>query len=114
VSVTRVIRYITRPECADENARLISAVFAGLDALKPEGLEYKSLRLEDGLTFVHVVTMSGEGNPLLGLEAFQAFSSTVADRCTEGPLVMGATTLGDYIGGELPGAVATPAASPRT
>jgi hypothetical protein len=98
MSVTRVIRYVTKPECADDNARLIGAVFADLDALKPEGLQYQSFRLEDGLTFVHVVTMSGEGNPLLAMEAFQAFSSTVADRCTEGPLAMGASTLGDYVG----------------
>jgi hypothetical protein len=98
VSVTRVIRYVTKPECADENARLIGAVFADLDALRPPGLAYKSFRLEDGLTFVHVVTMTGEGNPLLESEAFRAFSNTVADRCTEGPLVLEATGLGDYSG----------------
>ena len=98
MSVTRVIRYVTRPESADENARLIGAVFADLDALKPAGLQYKTFRLEDGLTFVHVATMTGEGNPLLASEAFQAFSSTVTDRCIEGPLVLEATTLGDYSG----------------
>ncbi|MCW2844866.1 MAG: hypothetical protein JWN22_2782 [Nocardioides sp.] len=98
MSLTRVIRYVTRPECAEENTRLVAAVFADLDALKPEGLQYKSFRLEDGLTFVHVVTMTGQGNPLLASEAFRAFSSTVADRCTEGPLVLEATTLGDYRG----------------
>ena len=98
MSLTRVIRYVTEPECADENARLVDAVFADLDALKPEGLQYKSFRLEDGLTFVHVVTMTGDESPLLASEAFQAFSSTVADRCTEGPLVLAATTLGDYSG----------------
>jgi hypothetical protein len=98
MTVTRVIRYVTKPECADENAHLIGAVFADLDALKPEGVHYRSFRLQDGLTFVHVVTMTGEGNPLLASEAFQAFSSTVADRCTERPLVMEATTLGNYSG----------------
>ena len=96
MSVTRVIRYVTKPERAEENARLIGAVFADLDALKPAGLQYKSFQLEDGLTFVHVVTTTGQGNPLLASKAFQAFSSTVADRCTEGPLVMEATTLGHY------------------
>jgi hypothetical protein len=98
MSVTRVIRYVTKPECADENARLIRAVFADLDALQPEGVQYKSFRLEDDLTFVHVVTMTGEENPLLASGAFQAFSGTVADRCTEGPQVLEATTLGDYSG----------------
>ena len=98
MSLTRVIRYVTRPECADENARLIGEVFADLDAGEPEGLQYQSFRLEDGLTFVHVVTLTGEGNPLLASAAFQAFSSAVADRCSEGPLVLEATTLGDYSG----------------
>ena len=96
--VTRVLRYVTKPESADENARLIGLVFADLDSLAPEGLQYKSFRLEDGLTFVHMATMTGEGNPLLASGAFQAFSSTVADRCTEGPLALEATTLGDYSG----------------
>jgi hypothetical protein len=98
MSVTRVIRYVTKPECAEENAGLIGAVFADLDALRPAGLQYKGFRLEDGLTFVHVVTLTGQGNPLLASEAFQAFSSTVADRCAEGPLVLEAATLGDYSG----------------
>lgn len=98
MSVTRVIRYVTKPECAEENTRLITAVFADLDAHTPGGVQYKAFRLEDGLTFVHLVTLPGEGNPLLAMEAFQAFSSTVADRCTEGPVVLEATTLGDYSG----------------
>jgi hypothetical protein len=98
MSVTRVIRYVTKPECADENARLIGAVFADLDSLKPEGLQYQSFRLEDGRTFVHVVTMTGDENPLLASKAFQTFSSTVSGRCTEGPLVLEATKLGDYSG----------------
>jgi hypothetical protein len=98
MSMTRVIRYVTKPECAVENVSLIRAVFADLDAQKPEGVQYKSFRLEDGLTFVHVVTLTGEGNPLLASQAFQTFSSTVAERCTEGPTVLEATTLGDYSG----------------
>jgi hypothetical protein len=98
MSVTRVIRYVTKPECAEENARLIGAVFSEIDASKPSGVQYRAFRLEDGLTFVHVVTLTGEGNPLLAMEAFQAFSNTVAERCTEGPLALVATTLGDYSG----------------
>ena len=99
MSVTRLIRYVTKPECAEENARLVGAVFAELDTAQPDGLQYQSLRLEDGLTFVHVVTTTGTANPLLTSQAFQAFSSTVADRCTEGPVVTEATQLGDYPGG---------------
>ena len=38
--------------------------------------------------------MTGEENPLLASEAFHAFSTMVADHCTEGPLVLGAALPG--------------------
>ena len=98
MSITRVIRYVTKPECAEDNASLVRAVFAQLGEQTPGGVEYKAFQLADGLTFVHVVTVTGEDNPLLVMEAFQAFSKAIADRCTEGPVVLEATTLGDYSG----------------
>ena len=38
MSVTKVVRYRTKPEHADENARLIEGVFAELAELEPDGL----------------------------------------------------------------------------
>src|SRR5262249_51052000 len=58
-----VVRYQTRPEAADENARLIADVFRELEAKAPEGLRYLVLRLADG-GFVHVVEQA-EGAPSL-------------------------------------------------
>ena len=43
MSVTKVVRYRTKPEQADENARLIEAVFAELADQEPDGLHYADL-----------------------------------------------------------------------
>ena len=51
----RVIRYRTKPECADENQQLIERVFAELDELGATGFSYATFRLDDGVSFVHVV-----------------------------------------------------------
>ena len=50
-----VVRYQAKPERADENQKLIEAVFADLESAGPKGFTYKVFRLEDGVSFVHVV-----------------------------------------------------------
>ncbi len=40
-----LIRYKTRPELAEKNAQLIASVFKRLEAAKPDGVRYVSLRL---------------------------------------------------------------------
>ena len=50
-----VVRYQAKPDRADENQGLIEAVFADLDDRKPEGFTYKVFRLDDGVSFIHVV-----------------------------------------------------------
>jgi hypothetical protein len=93
----RLIRYKTRPDASDTNAALISAVFAELEAAKPDGVRYLSLRLDDD-TFIHIVeTASDEGAGVLPkLAAFQAFQSGVRERCAEPPQVRQATIVGNY------------------
>jgi hypothetical protein len=54
MSHATVVRYTTRPESAEENERLVRAVFAELAEQRPAGLSYSSVRLEDGVSFVHV------------------------------------------------------------
>jgi hypothetical protein len=94
----RVIRYRTKPECADENQRLIEAVFAELDQLGATGFAYASFRLDDGVSFVHVVVEDGtDAEPSLGsLPAFQAFQAGIAERCDEQPVAAGATLIGSH------------------
>src|ERR1039458_9906853 len=62
--VSKVIRYTTKPECADENERLIRDVFAELAEHDPDGLHYLAFRLADNVSFVHVAVLDGDKNPL--------------------------------------------------
>ncbi|GAB2563983.1 hypothetical protein [Kribbella endophytica] len=87
-----VIRYRTKVDAADENQRLIEKVFAGLAETRPEGLAYASYRLDDGVTFVHVVT----GDGLLDLAAFQEFQKGLADRLDTPVDREPATRVGSY------------------
>ena len=89
---TSVIRYQVRPEAAEENQRLVEGVFTALAATAPPGLRYTSLRLADGVTFVHVV--DGEG--LLDLPAFREFQRGLGDRLAEGPVRDDGTLVGAY------------------
>jgi hypothetical protein len=85
MSKTVVVRYETRPEAADDNQRLIEAVFDRLAADDPGGLRYAVFRLADGVTFVHVAIVEGETNPLPLLSAFGQFQRGHRDRIVEPP-----------------------------
>jgi len=94
-----VVRYKTKPECADENQKLVEAVFAELAELGATGFAYTSLRLEDGVSFVHVVVEEEGASGSVSLAevpAFQAFTKDIAGRCDEAPVAMGATVLGAH------------------
>ncbi len=95
---TIVVRYQAKPERADENQRLIEAVFAELNDREPEGFTYKVFRLVDGVSFIHVVIEHDVDEPesLQDVAAFQAFVADIADRCEIPPVAMGATIVGGY------------------
>jgi hypothetical protein len=93
-----VVRYQAKPDRAEENQQLIEAVFADLNEREPDGFTYKVFRLEDGVSFVHVVIEHDVDEPdsLQDVPAFQAFVKDIADRCDVAPLAMGATIVGGY------------------
>ena len=93
-----VVRYQAKPDRADENQRLIEAVFAELDERQSQGLTYKVFRLEDGVSFVHVAIEHDVDHPdsLPAIPAFQTFVGGIADRCDVAPLAMGATVVGSF------------------
>jgi hypothetical protein len=94
-----MVRYTTRADQADENARLITEVFKSLRAAAPAGLTYASYRLEDGVSFVHVASMDDpDNNPLRQLAAFQAFTAGVRDRCDAPPVTTVLNEVGRYSG----------------
>ena len=97
MSVT-VVRYKTHPDRAEENQMLVEKVFAELQAEQPDGLRYTSLRLEDGVSFLHVAEVDTQdgANPLTQTAAFAAFLAEIGSRCEEPPVASGATVIGSY------------------
>ena len=96
MGVSKIIRYTTKPECADENERLIRAVFAELADQDPEGLRYAAFRLEDKVSFVHVAMLEGARNPLADSAAFAEFQRGIKDRCADGPVPADADIIGSF------------------
>jgi hypothetical protein len=96
MSKTVVVRYKTRPDAAQENLRLVEAVYLSLQERQPQGLRYATFQLSDGVTFVHVAVVDGDVDPLGELPAFAAFQRGVGDRLTEGPEAAAATLVGSY------------------
>jgi hypothetical protein len=96
MSHAAVVRYTTRPDTADENEQLIKAVFAQLAEQQPDGLRYVAIRLDDGVSFIHVAILEHEHNPLTALPAFGEFVSAINERCTDGPTPASGTVVGAY------------------
>jgi hypothetical protein len=96
MSHVAVVRYTTRPDTADENEQLIKAVFTQLAEQQPKGLRYVAIRLDDGVSFVHVAILEHEHNPLAVLPAFSEFVSAINERCANGPTPANGTVVGAY------------------
>jgi hypothetical protein len=96
---TVVVRYETKPDRADENQRLVEKVYAELAERRPDSFGYITFRLEDGVSFVHIVVENdGGSNPisLTDIAAFQEFQRDVADRCAVQPVATGAAVVGSH------------------
>ena len=91
-----IVRYRTHPKVADENARLVEAVYAALAEADPGDFRYTTYRLADGVTFVHVAQQDGPENPLQTLPAFAEFQRELQQRCAEPPAPSEATIVGSY------------------
>jgi len=96
---TVIVRYETKPDRADENQRLVEKVFAELAECQPDNFRYAAFRLEDGVSFVHVVNETDDGSnpiPLTDIAAFLEFQREIADRCVVQPVAQGATIVGSH------------------
>lgn len=91
-----VVQYTTKSEFADENERLVREVFAELGEHEPGGLHYCTIRLGDGVSFVHFAVLDAEENPLSSSPAFARFQSGIAERCATGPNPSPASVVGSY------------------
>ena len=92
----RLIRYQTKPDQADANAKLVEAVYAELHRTQPDGVSYATFRLNDQVTFVHVVQVRQEPSPLLAVKAFGECQAGIADRVDQGPVQDELAEVGSY------------------
>ena len=91
-----MVRYRVKPERVGENEELIGAVFAELQRSAPEGLRYASFKQDDGVSFVHIVSIEADHNPLPDLPAFKAFTADIRERCDEPPVAVDLSEVGSY------------------
>ena len=93
-----MVRYTVKPDQVARNEELVRDVYAELARERPEGLRYGTFRLDDGVSFVHVVSVeTADGaNPLPSLPAFQRFVDAIGDRLDEGPVTSDLTEIGSY------------------
>ena len=93
-----MIRYKVKADRVAENERYITNVFEQLKREKPPGLRYASFKLDDGLSFMHIVEVEAAdgSNPLRELSAFKAFTAEIQDRCDEQPMSVELQEVGSY------------------
>jgi len=91
-----VVRYKLKADRVAEHEALLGRVFEQLTASAPPGLGYDVWKLADGVSFIHVASVAGADNPLLGLSAFKEFSADIRGRCEEPPVSSEGTLAGSY------------------
>ena len=91
-----MVRYRVKPERVEENEGLVRAVYAELAKVKPAGLRYTTVKLPDGVSFLHFALVEAETNPLLALAAFKEFTAKIGERCDEPPVTAQVTEIGSY------------------
>ena len=96
----RMIRYTVKPESVADNEHLVRQVYEGLRAAKPAGLRYATMRLDDGVSFVHLVSYANDAanQALTSLPAFKAFTAGIRERCATPPVTTDLQIVGAYGG----------------
>ena len=94
----RMIRYRLKADRVAENERLAAAVYDELRRVRPAGLRYATFRLDDGVSFVHLVSYDEDTAPdaLTSLPSFKAFTAGVRDRCEDPPVTTELKEIGSY------------------
>ena len=93
-----VVRYKVKPDQGDINEPFVKRVFAEVKETAPAGIRYGTLRLEDGVTFVHIASVETPdgSNPLPELAAFKEFQAALKERCEKSPNPTPGTIVGTY------------------
>ena len=95
---TVMVRYQVKPDRVEENRAYIAPVFDALNATRPAGLRYASFQMPDGVSFVHMVTVSTDDgeSPLAKLQPFKDFVADIGARCDVPPEITELSLVGNY------------------
>jgi hypothetical protein len=93
-----MIRYKVKPDRVADNEQLVRAVYEELHQAAPPGIRYATFKLDDGASFIHLVSIETEdgSSPLRDVEAFARFQEDIDDRIEEGPVVTDLDEVGSY------------------
>jgi hypothetical protein len=93
-----MVRYKVKPDRVAENEELVRAVYDELHHIQPAGLRYATFKLDDGVSFVHIVDErdDDEKNSLADVKAFAKFREAIRDRCDEPPVATGLSEIGSF------------------
>jgi hypothetical protein len=93
-----MIRYKVKPELAQENERLVRAVYDELERSAPAGLRYATFKLEDGVSFIHLASIETDDghNPLRDVDAFKRFQANAGERQDERAVTSELREIGSY------------------
>jgi hypothetical protein len=92
-----MVRAKVKPDTSAQLESAAQKMFAAIHAAHPEGVQYASSRLADGMTYVALLKLDdGIENPLPRLPAFVEFQENVKAWMTEPPTVEQLTVVGSY------------------
>jgi hypothetical protein len=92
-----IVQYKVKPDRAAENEVLVRAVYEELHRTDPDGIQYATFGLDDGLTFIHVAfEADAKQFSLPDLPAFRAFQQGIRDRCEQAPVVRELRQIGSF------------------
>jgi hypothetical protein len=93
-----VVSYRVKPEAVAEHVRLIEAVFDQLRAEQRTDVDYKVIRLDDDVSFVHVSTADTPdgSSPLPTMSSFQEFGRALSERVATPPEAKPGAIVGTY------------------
>jgi hypothetical protein len=83
-----------KDDCLEAAEATIRAMFAAINDARPEGVRYASTRT--GATFVALLSLEGEENPLAGLPQFGEFQRRLATWFAEPPVIEQLEVVGSY------------------
>ena len=97
--MTHMVRYKLKADRVAENEAFATKVYEELRKVQPAGLHYATFKLDDGVSFIHLVSRiapADGSNPLTGLASFKAFAAGIKDRCEEPPVTVELKEIGSY------------------